>query len=147
MENASKALIIAGSILVSIVIITLGVMIVSNVTSTIQNNSNLTEQEVLTYNQKFLSYEGTKSGTQARALCDLVRQHNNMQDDKTRQIVVQTADATGVTQASEEGFEPSAVDTIKKGLYQGKTYTITFGYDSNSGLIVAIGITAKGSKT
>ena len=46
MENASKALIIAGSILVSIVIITLGVMIVSNVTETIQKNSSLTEQEI-----------------------------------------------------------------------------------------------------
>ena len=50
MENASKALIIAGSILVSIVIITLGVMIVNNVRDTINNNSNLSAQEVISYN-------------------------------------------------------------------------------------------------
>ena len=84
MENASKALIIAGSILVSIVIITLGVMIVTNVTDTIQKNSSLSEQEISTYNQPFEAYLGTKSGTQARALCDKIRNHNNANtDDET----------------------------------------------------------------
>ena len=88
MENASKALIIAGSILVSIVIITLGVMIVTNVTDTIQKNSSLSEQEISTYNQPFEAYLGTKSGTQARALCDKIRNHNNANtDDETRQII------------------------------------------------------------
>lgn len=145
MENASKALIIAGAILVSIVIITLGVMIVTNVTDTINNSSNLSEQEILAYNSPFEAYEGTKSGTQAKALCDKIRNHNNANvDDPTRQIQVKAeTDATTITAATETKVEASVVNGVKSQLKAGKTYTITFGYDANSGLIVAAGITEK----
>ncbi|NLC88057.1 MAG: hypothetical protein GX682_04710 [Clostridiaceae bacterium] len=144
MENASKALIIAGSILISIVIITLGVMIVGNVTDTIQKNSNLSEQEISTYNQPFEAYLGTKSGTQVRSLCDKVRNHNNASiDDVTRQIVLQEGDASNVTAATETAVTASAVNTIKQNIKQGKTYTISLGYDANSGLVVAVGIEEK----
>lgn len=144
MENASKALIIAGSILISIVIITLGVMIVGNVTDTIQKNSNLSEQEISTYNQPFEAYLGTKSGTQVRSLCDKVRNHNNASiDDVTRQIVLQEGDASNVTAATETAVTASAVNTIKQNIKAGKTYTISLGYDANSGLVVAVGIEEK----
>lgn len=144
MENASKALIIAGSILVSIVIITLGVMIVSNVRETIQKSSSLSEQEIATYNDPYQAYIGTRSGTQARNLCDLVKNHNNANiDDETRQIVVQTSDASTVTTAPTKQVEPSSIDAIRTTLKSGKTYTISLGYDKNSGLVVAVGIVEK----
>ena len=144
MENASKALIIAGSILVSIVIITLGVMIVTNVTDTIQKNSSLSEQEISTYNQPFEAYLGTKSGTQARALCDKIRNHNNANtDDETRQIIVMEGDASSVTEAPDTAVPAATINTFKSNLKAGKTYTITLGYDANSGLVVAVGIEEK----
>lgn len=144
MENASKALIIAGSILVSIVIITLGVMIVSNVMDTINNSSNLSEQEILAYNSPFEAYLGTKSGTQAKALCDKIRNHNNANvDDVSRQIAVLEQDATNTTAAQTTAVTASAVNTIKSKIKAGNTYTITLGYDANSGLVVAVGIQEK----
>lgn len=150
MENASKALIIAGSILVSIVIITLGVMIVSNVMDTINNSSNLSEQEILAYNSPFEAYLGTKSGTQVRALCDKIRNHNNANvDDVSRQIKIITTDgggdgdATKITAAPTTAVTASNVNDIKSGIKAGNTYTITLGYDANSGLVVAVGIKGK----
>ena len=146
MENASKALIIAGSILVSIVIITLGVMIVSNVTDTINNSSNLSEQELLAYNSPFEAYLGTRSGTQVKALCDKVRTHNNANvDDSTRNIrVVYPGDApANGEKALDANVEASAVNTIKTQIKSGKTYTVSFSYDPNSGLIVGAYINDK----
>ena len=144
MENASKALIIAGSILVSIVIISLGVMIVSNVSSTIESQGDLSEQEIATYNQPFQAYEGTKSGTQVRALLDKVRTHNlSNPDDESRHIMVQDSDATEVSAAPTELVTAATVNTLKATIKAGKTYTVTLGYDANSGLVVAVGIVEK----
>lgn len=137
MENASKALIIAGSILVSIVIITLGVMIVSNVKDTINQNSKLSEQEIATYNGPFENYLGTRSGTQVRALCDLIRNHNNGNpDDESRNIKISTGTAPENEAALTDFVSASTVNTFKTSIKAGKTYTVTFSYDKNSGLIV-----------
>ena len=144
MENASKALIIAGSILVSIVIITLGVMIVSNVTETIQKNSSLTEQEIATYNEPFQAYLGTKSGTQVKALLDKVRNHNGANpDDVSRHIQVLESNAENVTEAPSSAVAASTINNIKNKIQSGRTYTVTLGYDSHSGLVVAVGIEEK----
>ena len=37
----------------------------------------------------------------------------------------------------------SAINNVKKTINAGKTYTVDFGYDANSGFIVAVGIVAK----
>lgn len=57
MENASKALIIAGAILLAIVIISLGLVVVNN-TRGVSDNANLSEQEIQSFNSKFVAYEG-----------------------------------------------------------------------------------------
>ncbi|MEI3356131.1 MAG: hypothetical protein V8R81_03530 [Clostridia bacterium] len=59
MENASKALIIAGAILLAILIISLGIMIYNQASGVVNNNS-MTEVEVTTFNQKFEQYLGDK---------------------------------------------------------------------------------------
>ena len=57
MENASKALIIAGAILLSILIITLGLGVYNNASSSMKNAS-LDPQELQAHNSQFLAYEG-----------------------------------------------------------------------------------------
>ena len=57
MENASKALIIAGAILLSIILITLGIVVVRNVMPTI-NKANVNQQEVEAFNAKFDTFVG-----------------------------------------------------------------------------------------
>ena len=57
MENASKALLIAGAILIVILIITLGMAVYNNATSSV-NQANLSEQEIQAWNSRFTSYQG-----------------------------------------------------------------------------------------
>ena len=57
MENASKALIIAGAILLSILIISLGIMVYNNAKSTV-GEANLDSEQAQTYNSKFIMYTG-----------------------------------------------------------------------------------------
>ena len=72
MENASKALIIAGAILLAIVIISLGLIVVNNVRNTV-DTSNLNEQEIQAFNSKFTAYEGQKvSGSRVNSLIQQV---------------------------------------------------------------------------
>jgi len=68
MENASKALIIAGAILLSILLISLGLVVYNTASSTI-NNVNLSEQEIQTFNSKFMTYVGNnQTAAQVNAL-------------------------------------------------------------------------------
>lgn len=72
MENASKALIIAGAILLAIVIISLGLIVVNNVRN-VTDNTNLSEQEIQSFNAKFTSYEGTSvAGSRVNSLIQQV---------------------------------------------------------------------------
>ena len=57
MENASKALIIAGAILLSILIISLGIMVYNNSKNTV-GSANLSKQEIATFNSEWESYVG-----------------------------------------------------------------------------------------
>lgn len=143
MENTSKALIIAGAILLSILIIGLGMAIYQQASGAI-GNANMDPQKIQAYNSEFASYEGTKSGTQVRALLDIIRSHNLANtDDPSLNVVAMTSSAAGVTAAPTELVTAAAINDIKKTINAGKTYTVDFGYDANSGFIVAVGIVAK----
>ena len=69
MENASKALIIAGAILLSIMIIGLGIMIFTNARDQV-GSSNLNKEKIDAINSTYLQYEGTNiSVNTKRATC------------------------------------------------------------------------------
>ena len=68
MENASKALIIAGAILLSILLIGLGMMVYSKAKGTL-DDTGIDDVAVQTFNSKFSDYEGTNvSGASVNAL-------------------------------------------------------------------------------
>lgn len=72
MENASKALIIAGAILLAILIISLGLLVYNQAKETV-GSVNLDQQEIEVFNSKFTSFEGTgKSGSQVNSLISTV---------------------------------------------------------------------------
>ena len=75
MENASKALIIAGAILLAILLISLGIMVYNQAKGTV-NDADLSAEEVQTFNTKFTSYGGTQSGTKINSLMDAVAANN-----------------------------------------------------------------------
>ena len=142
MENASKALIIAGAILLSILIIGLGIFIYQQAAGAM-SGANLDPQKVEAFNSKFEQYEGTVSGTQARALYTLIRTHNNGNVDDTTLQVALTIDGSdfepGATQAASDTAIVLPANTLKAG----KTYNVTFATDPNSGFITACNIRAK----
>lgn len=73
MENASKALIIAGAILISILIISLGVLIFNKMGHSAKQAANMDEQEIANFNSKITPYVGDNiSGSQVNALIQLV---------------------------------------------------------------------------
>ena len=58
MENASKALIIAGAILLSILLISLGIMIFNQAQDSLDGNG-MNQAKITTFNSQFTKYEGT----------------------------------------------------------------------------------------
>ena len=143
MENASKALIIAGSILITILVISLGVMIFNNMSRTVKENANLDEQERNAFNSEILPYLGANvSGSQVNVLIQKVTSIDNKalsEKDNIRRvsiykdsvsdsnaIVMLKSGATAITYGSNRRVESG-----------GTYYTVEGTYDSN-GLITTI---------
>ena len=91
MENASKALIIAGAILLSILIISLGIMVYNNAKNTV-GSANLSKQEIQTFNSQWEAYVGSnKTASEVRTMIQAVIA-SNAAETKTgegRQVKVQ----------------------------------------------------------
>lgn len=69
MENASKALIIAGAILLSILIIAIGMYIYTSAQAQVTNSiTNMSTSEIEAYNSNFTQYSGKQTGSQVKAL-------------------------------------------------------------------------------
>ena len=125
MENASKALIIAGAILLSILIIGLGMYIYQQANSATQG-TNLDPQKANAYNAEFLQYEGTRSGTDVKALVSAIKNHNRVNtDDPTQQIAIKPGEADGSTK---EPGETEADTSFGSNIKSGYTYKVTFTY-------------------
>lgn len=129
MENASKALIIAGAILLAILIISLGIMIYSQASGVVNNNS-MTEVEVTTFNQKFEQYLGDKvRGANVNSLINAVNTNNMSTDDTSKQVTLD-----GATAGSDK-------ITYKKDKKTGATYKVEVTKYTKGGLIEEIKIT------
>ena len=142
MENASKALIIAGAILLSIAIIGIGMYIYTTAQQTIQS-ANMSQQEITAYNSEFIKYEGTQNGSNVKALLQTVRTHNAVnKDDQSKKVLVRYSDSTnyagGETVGDNENSSADIGNTLKS-IYAGKQYTVSFDY-SPTGLIRRINI-------
>lgn len=82
MENATKALLIAASVLIVILLISLGVGIFTSAEEQM-GNADLSEYQVRQFNDKFKKYEGTSvSGSDVNALLETVFNHNMNNDVK-----------------------------------------------------------------
>lgn len=140
MENASKALIIAGAIILSILIIGLGMFIFQKANSATEG-ADLSSQKVKAYNSVFEQYEGTQSGVNVKALLDEVRAHNLANpSDASLNIAVAESTQEGTTTPPSAVVPAATVNTIRAKIQNGKTYTVDFGYDASTGYIVAVGI-------
>ena len=118
MENASKALIIAGAILISILLISVGVLIMNSTDSVTGQVGGLADtQAVQTFNAQFTAYEGKdKQPQQIRQLFSTIKASN-----------AKNAQQVTITKASGKIIDSSASVT------NNKKYTVTLGYDDAEG--------------
>lgn len=139
MENASKALIIAGAILLAILIISLGIMIYNQASGTVNNNA-INEVDITSFNQKFTQYEGENiRGTQVDALLNQIRTNNvTYQDDTSKQVEVEVVSGTNWTSAT----LPSGnlIGSSITNAQSGATYKVKCTMDNKSGLVEKVTI-------
>ena len=82
MENASKALIMAGSILISMIIIALLVAFYNNLRSLEQTKSNSNQEEQITeINKQFTEYQRIVYGSEILSLANKVEYYNQREAD------------------------------------------------------------------
>ena len=120
MENASKALIIAGAILLAILLISLGIMIFNQAQDTV-NNSGMSQAEITAFNNKFLKYEGKgKKTSDIKMLANEVLVSNADASNASRLIIVwnKTKGKTIVSINNKSAIDMSSIE-------KEKTYTVT----------------------
>lgn len=132
MENASKALIIAGAILISIVLIAVGVMVVNGANGAIDTAiGQMSDSEKTIFNQKFESYEGSQKGSSVKSLLSAIEANNSNDSGATIvQVVI-----GGTTYYGGGANEKTDLSTERANIKNSKTYTVSF--TKTSGVITS----------
>lgn len=116
MENASKALIIAGAILISILLISVGIIVMNTINEPVDEAGRQADQQAVEmFNSKFTAYGG--KGQRAASVKALITAVNSAK--KTRPITIVSGGTESTT-----AFTAGMVET-------GKTYTVDFDYDGD----------------
>ena len=118
MENASKALIIAGAILLAILLISLGIFIFTGAQDTAKKAGGLESQEAATFNASILKYEGkNKTTSDIRSLKnEIISANKKLKDIGKTEITIGTGGATA--------YNTSTLDESKR-----YTIKVDFGTD------------------
>ena len=146
MENASKALIIAGAILLSILIIALGIY-VFNMAKGATNTDQLDDLAITAFNNSFTNYQGMKSGSEVVALLDMMVSStikNEGNADKLPDLVHMMSN--GATSAVQVGIDSttatstsvSAIENVRTQVVNSHQYYIDFVKDPATGYIKAV---------
>lgn len=147
MENASKALIIAGAILISILIIAIGMYIYTNSQASITNaTSQMSTQEKAAFNQTWTTYEGQQSGSNCKTLIAQILSSNTTninEADKLIDLEYQAKKDGEVVTIEPDVNETKASDmsAAKNAIDSRHTYKVETDLDGTTGLISKITIT------
>ena len=114
MENASKALVIAGAILSSILLITIGVMVISSISGVTEQVTDTTsDMAAQTFNSQYTSFIGTQNGSNVRSLLNKVISNNSKDDSrKAHEITVEFGGSSSKEVSQLSNFA-AQVSTIK----------------------------------
>lgn len=130
MENASKALIIAGAILISILLIGVSMLVYESATGTVDEAvSQMSTQEKTMFNSQFTQYAGSAvSGSSVKALLNKVSANNavNTSGAKNVQLAGDTTTTSAVVSAKTYKVEVAIADGSQTGVTAtGLVYKIT----------------------
>lgn len=158
MENASKALIIAGAIILSVLLIVLGMYFYNQSSATKESaGSKMSELEMQQFNSEFENYVGSgKTYNQVISMLNMINSKNAQNaEDVTKLVEVVTGKAAvdvknGSSKTVLNGQSTNTdrdYDTIQKTITsaksypkQGKKYKISVGYDTTTGIVYQVGI-------
>ena len=134
MENASKALIIAGAILLSILLISLGIMIF-NQAQDVTKNSGMSQAQVSTFNNKFSKYEGKliKGSEVSGMVQEVVASNGDANNQNDNRLIT----VTGVWSVTGAAIKNNAILSMRTDDVYDSGY-------NNDGYVSAISITYKG---
>ncbi len=156
MENASKALIIAGAILISILLIAVSMYIYNASQDTIKGaGSSMDQQAKNMYNANMESYLGTnKKGSEIKSLIQAVIDSNNQYAGESGKFVQIVASGIGSSLDGEIGDagesdnsddyvseKVATMSKLKSAINTGKKYTAEATY--SAGIITSISITCE----
>ena len=128
MENASKALIIAGAILLAILLISLGIYVFTGAQDTVQN-SGLESQEASTFNSALVKYEGSnKSASDVRSVKNEIIAANRKLGAESQTLIT-------INSSPAVNYDTSTLDDSKK------QYRIDLDYDETTGYVSNVNIT------
>lgn len=147
MGNTSKALIISGAILLSILIIGIGVYIYNSSVNSTQNvvASKEMEMQLMQFNKQYETYEGIQNSNSIKQLLNIASQNNqelyksgdtidlcvNIRS-KSKVLLAKVKDAEvkrALTTRSYGVRYPSNIKDIASYLGDNNKYNITFGYN------------------
>lgn len=149
MENASKALIIAGAILLSILIIAIGMYIYNSSTNSIYSAADqISSQEQQSFNSQWESYDENQPGSSVKSMITKLisnAQVNDEEKTKLPNIYYEAKDEnkegkgedveSTVSDANVSGF-----NTARTNLETKHTYYVELHYSSETGLVDKIAI-------
>ena len=138
MENASKALIIAGAILISILLISVGIIVMNSINKPLdQAQGQADSQAIEMFNAKFSGYSGNgKKAQDIKSLCSSIAASNGQ--DSSHQIkIIFKPSGSGATAAEKT---PGALMSAAKAT---KSYNVETCYAKKVG--TAIKVTAGGT--
>lgn len=134
MENASKALLIAGAILIVILLIGVGMLVFNGAQESIEGSlDTMSAQEIQAFNSQFSSYEGSVKGSSVRSLIQKVIASNSsntygryigIDGTAITSVKAPTDASTAATAATNMSKQASALTTTTK-------YTISFEYNAD----------------
>lgn len=151
MENGSKALLIAGAILLCILIIAIGMFIYNSTSSTTTESMNsLSTQEIEIFNKQFDIYEGLQKGSKIKTLIGTLIGNANTytgEPEKIPGVAINKCVSTDtkathapVPETNDIGDYINILTQIKNKVEKNHEYWIELSYQKN-GLVDYITIT------
>lgn len=132
MENASKALLIAGAILICILLIGVGMMVYQGALGGVEEGiAKMSQNEKRMFNESFTSYEGEKvSGSNVKALIRNIISNNGANAEIEGKLV--SIDGDKKFDVTAENLQTNEMSAYSAQINTGATYKVVLEYSGAS---------------
>lgn len=137
MENATKALLIAGAVLIVILLIGVGMLIFNSSTAPVdQAVTQMDAQARSIFNAQFENYSGSQKGASVRQLLSAVISSNASYDTPVTVKYTGTGTATGLAGVKTASDDSTKISAARTDINLSTSYTVTLIY--TSGLVSSV---------